>query len=132
MRAQWFWNGTVAADFRNVGHHAVPFLLDLANATGNATYATAAVRLGLFALQLQMGVGNVGRSNSSLTPPPRVGNASSWYRYGFAGGACDNPNVLDKEAGVLALEAFLALHRAAPGESSCCNRGGGASFLSPC
>ena len=30
--------------------------------------------------------------------------------YSYAGGACDNPNVLDKEAGVLAMQAFLCLH----------------------
>jgi len=30
----------------------------------------------------------------------------------YIGGACDNPNVMDKEAGMLALQAFLGLHRA--------------------
>ena len=28
----------------------------------------------------------------------------------YIGGACDNPNVLDKEAGVLAMQAFLSLY----------------------
>ena len=28
----------------------------------------------------------------------------------YVGGACDNPNVLDKEAGVLAMQAFLELY----------------------
>jgi len=39
-----------------------------------------------------------------------------WAAYGtrglYAGGAIDNPNIVDKEAGMLSLEAFLALYEA--------------------
>ena len=91
--------------------NAVPFLLDLASVSSNLTYRLAAIKLGHFTLQSQYSQTHLKKRDGKSG----VGNASSWYRYGFAGGACDNPNVLDKEAGVLALQAFLALHAAAPG-----------------
>lgn len=94
---------------------SVPFLLDLARITGNETYQVAAIRLGHYTLQRQES--NPRQQVQSFADFTKaVGNASDWYSYGFAGGACDNPNVLDKEAGVLALQAFLALHAATPCE----------------
>ena len=36
--------------------------------------------------------------------------------YHYCGGACDNPNVLDKEAGALALKAFIALYEHTQGD----------------
>ena len=39
-----------------------------------------------------------------------------WANYGargvFVGGAIDNPNIVDKEAGMLSLEAFMSLYEA--------------------
>jgi hypothetical protein len=72
---------------------AAPFLLALANASGNATYAAAAARAGAFAAALFGG--------------------GAWA---YAGGAPDNPDVPDREAGWLHAQAFLALH-AATGDS---------------
>jgi len=40
----------------------------------------------------------------------RFAAASMGPSYHYCGGACDNPNVLDKEAGALALKAFIALY----------------------
>lgn len=64
----------------------IPFLVDLFLATGDARYRDAALRAGTFCL--------------------RSVNAA----YAYVGGTPDNPNVLDKEGGMMALEAFLALH----------------------
>ena len=68
---------------------AIPFLLALANATGNGTLAAAAARAGAFAGALLGG--------------------GAWA---YAGGAPDNPDVPDREAGWLHAAAFLALHAA--------------------
>jgi hypothetical protein len=66
--------------------HPIPFLTELFRATGDARYRDGALKAGDFALK------DVHRA----------------YRY--VGGTPDNPDVRDKEAGVLALDAFLALH----------------------
>jgi hypothetical protein len=65
---------------------AVPLLLALANATGRASYGAAAARAGAFAAALF--------------------GAGPWA---YAGGAPDNPDVPDREAGWLHAQAFLAL-----------------------
>jgi len=56
-----------------------------------------------------------GRPSAELDAAVAAGTFA-WERYGrelaFAGATLDNPDVVDKEASVLALEAFLALHRA--------------------
>ncbi len=64
----------------------VPFLVDLFQATGDARYRDAALRAGTFCLRSVDGA------------------------YAYVGGTPDNPNVLDKEGGMMALDAFLALH----------------------
>ncbi len=64
----------------------VPFLVDLFLATGDVRYRDAAKRAGEFCLRSVDGV------------------------YAYVGGTPDNPNVLDKEGGMMALDAFLALH----------------------
>ena len=66
--------------------HPIAFLVDLAAATGERRYAEAAVRAGEWCL-------------------PNVHEA-----FAYVGGTADNPNVVDKEAGFMALQAFLALH----------------------
>jgi hypothetical protein len=68
---------------------AVPFLLALANATGDARYAAAAAAAGAYAA-------------ARFGAPP----------WAYAGGAPDNPDVPDREAGWLHAAAFLALHAA--------------------
>ena len=82
----WNWDGTPNKPFKNVTYHAIPFLVALHSATGDARYQNAAVRAGEYSL-------------------PTVHEV-----YSYVGGAPDNPNVTDKEAGILAMEAFLALH----------------------
>jgi len=66
--------------------HPIPFLVDLYKATGDARYRDAALRAGTFCLR-------------SVHGP-----------YAYVGGTPDNPNVLDKEGGMMALDAFLALY----------------------
>lgn len=76
--------GEVADASPQSSYNAVPFLLLLGDATGDAKYTAAAQRAGEF-----------------------VWRASNSGR--FVGGTIDNPDVIDKEAGTLSLEAFLAL-----------------------
>lgn len=66
--------------------HPIPFLVDLYKATGDARYRDAALRAGEFCLR------------------------SVHAQYAYVGGTPDNPNVLDKEGGMMALDAFLALY----------------------
>ncbi len=66
--------------------HAIPLLIELFHATGDARYRTAALKAGDFVYQ----------------------DVHQAYRY--VGGTPDNPDVRDKEAGILSLDAFLALH----------------------
>lgn len=82
----WNWDGTPNKAFKNVSYHVVPFLVALHHATGDARYRKAAIRVGEYAL------------------------STVHSAYGYSGGAPDNPNVTDKEAGILAMQAFLALH----------------------
>ena len=65
----------------------VPFLALLTKATGDSAYHKAAVK----AMNMCW---------------------ENWQQYGhFIGGTIDNPNVLDKEAGTLSLEAYLLLYQ---------------------
>ena len=68
--------------------HPISFLVDLSLATGNRDYLAAAIRAGNFCWT-------------------HIHEA-----FAYVGGTPDNPNVMDKEAGVLAMNAFLALHDA--------------------
>jgi hypothetical protein len=69
-------------------YNPVPMLVKLSQATGQKRYLDAAIRAADYA----------------------------WQNYGarglFVGGATDNPNITDKEAGMLSLEAFLDLYDA--------------------
>jgi hypothetical protein len=80
--------GEVVDASPNSSYNAVPLLVLLAEATGDAKYRQAAVRAGDF-------VWGFGGSNGV-----------------FVGGTIDNPDVIDKEAGTLSLEAYLALYEA--------------------
>ena len=64
----------------------IRFLCDLFLATGDARYKQTALRAGEFCLR------------------------SVHDAYAYVGGTPDNPNVMDKEAGMMALDAFLSLH----------------------
>ncbi len=68
--------------------HPIRFLVALYFATGNKAYFNAAVAAGNYAY------------------------TNSYLPTAFVGGTVDNPNIIDKEAGVLALHAFLALYDA--------------------
>lgn len=81
-------DGAVFSDSPNASYCAIPMLVQLADITGERKYLHAAVRAGDFCW------------------------ANGQDRGRFVGGTIDNPDILDKEAGTLSLEAFLALHRA--------------------
>jgi hypothetical protein len=78
-------DGVVAAEST---YEAVPFLVELSQATGERAYLDAAVRAGRYCW------------------------ANGHNRGYFVGGTIDNPNIIDKEAGTLSLEAYLALYEA--------------------
>ena len=67
-------------------YNAIPFLSLLTEISGKERYLQAAIRAGEFCW-------NSGQSEGV-----------------FVGGTIDNPNVIDKEAGTLSLEAYLALY----------------------
>jgi len=66
--------------------HPVMFLVDLYASTQNPKYLDAAIRAGNFSVE----------------------NIHPTFRY--VGGTPDNPDVIDKEAGLIAIDAFLALY----------------------
>lgn len=70
-------------------YNAVPFYAQLYRITGHEPYRSAAVRSGEFAWSSDDHAHGHGR---------------------FIGGTIDNPDVVDKEAATIALEAYLALH----------------------
>jgi hypothetical protein len=82
----WNWDGTPKKPFKNATYQTIPFLVALYSATGDARYRQAAIKAGEYC------VSTVDKA------------------YSYVGGALDNPNVADKEAGILAMQAFLALH----------------------
>jgi hypothetical protein len=80
--------GAVLDDSRSASYVVVPFLVALARATGDDAYLGAAARAGEHAWRFAQAAG------------------------GYSGATLDNPDVVDKEAAVLSLEAFLDLHDA--------------------
>lgn len=66
----------------------IPYLILLTELTGDGKYQEAAIKAGDF-------LWDYGQSDGI-----------------FVGGTIDNPDVIDKEAGTLSLEAYLALHQA--------------------
>ncbi len=70
----------------NCTSHIIPFLVEMHMATQNDTYRTAALKAGKFIYDDIM------------------------KYYAYVGGAIDNPNIMDKEAGSMAFRAFLALY----------------------
>lgn len=80
--------GEIADSSLQSTYNAIPFLVLQTELSGDNKYMEAAIRAGEF-------VWNNGQSGGI-----------------FVGGTIDNPNVVDKEAGTLSLEAYLALHEA--------------------
>ena len=80
------FDGTPLQRTTDTTDHPIRFLADLFCATGEARYRDAAFRAGEFCLRTVDQTG------------------------AYVGGTPDNPNALDKEGGVMALDAFLALH----------------------
>jgi hypothetical protein len=76
----------VAESTGTTSYCPVPLLIMMSEETGDPKYRQAAIRAGEFVWE-------------------------SWGKRGlFIGGASDNPNITDKEAGMLSLEAFLSLY----------------------
>lgn len=84
--------GEVADASATSTYNAVPMLLLLSELTKDDAYRQAAIRAGEYSWQ-QSG--------------QRFGRGPTLR---FTGGTIDNPDVLDKEAGTLSLEAYLALY----------------------
>lgn len=84
----WRLDGQVLQESNSSSLLAVPFLLAVASHTGRSRFHTSAL----------------------------AAAEASWRDWGqhgvFAGATLDNPDVVDKEASTLALEAYLALHLA--------------------
>jgi hypothetical protein len=80
--------GEVNEESGTASYDPVPLLVSLSQVTGDKRYLDAAIRAAEYV----------------------------WENFGshgvFVGGTTDNPNVVDKEAGMLSLEAFLALYEA--------------------
>ena len=83
---EYDWNGKPVNESKQNTTHPIRFLVDLSKATGEQKYLSAAVRAGDYSY-------------------PNIHTA-----FAYVGGTADNPNVLDKEAGFMAMDAFLALH----------------------
>ncbi len=78
----------VAEPTGTAGYAPVPFLVLMSKETGDKAYLNAAIRAGEYVW-------------------------SNWGNRGlFVGGASDNPNITDKEAGMLSLAAYLDLYDA--------------------
>jgi len=84
----WEPDGQVASPSPNASFNAIGLLVLLSEITQEAAYLDAAIRTGDFCW----------------------GNGQSDGR--FVGGTIDNPDVLDKEAATLSMEAYLMLHEA--------------------
>ncbi|GAA5000185.1 hypothetical protein [Actinopolymorpha pittospori] len=82
------WNGTVNSDAKSNTSHPVRLLVNLTLLTKNERYLDAAVRAGRYYYETTHGT------------------------FHYQGGTADNPNVLDKEGGGMAMHAYLALHDA--------------------
>lgn len=81
-------SGVVAESTGTTSYCPVPLLMLMAEETGDPGYKQSAIRAAEFVWE-------------------------NWGQKGlFIGGASDNPNITDKEAGMLSLEAFLSLFEA--------------------
>ena len=79
------WDGTVAKYGKSNTSNPIRFLVDLYYVTGDERYWQAARKAGKYCWE------------------------TVHKGFDYVGGTADNPNVLDKEAGFMAIDAFLAL-----------------------
>lgn len=84
----WEPNGRVLSASPNASFNAIGLLVLLSELTQNPIYLDAAIRTGNFCWSSGQSAGT------------------------FVGGTIDNPDVLDKEAATLSMEAYLMLHEA--------------------
>lgn len=84
----WNFDGTPHDRFTNATTHPLEFMVDLSRATGDPKYQQAALRAGDFCWR------------------------TVHQDYSYVGGTPDNPNVTDKEAGIMAMKGFMALYDA--------------------
>lgn len=103
-RAWGMKTGEVGLDSSKSSYTAIPFLARLAKVTGERAYLEAASRAAEFCWSEGQSVGN------------------------FVGGTLDNPDVVDKEAGTLSLEAYIALYEATGEERSLTRAAAAANF----
>ncbi|BDI34312.1 hypothetical protein CCAX7_63630 [Capsulimonas corticalis] len=85
---EYDFTGHVVNTATDTTDQPIPFLIHLFRATGDARYRQAALKAGEFSW------------------------ATVHLAYAYVGGTPDNPNVMDKEGGMMALGAFLALYDA--------------------
>ena len=83
---QYDFNGVPLQDTKFNTTHPIRFLVDLSKATGKKEYEAAAINAGAFSQR------------------------TVHEDYKYVGGTPDNPDVVDKEAGLIAIDAFLALY----------------------
>jgi hypothetical protein len=79
------WDSTPEHTGKSNTSNAIRFLIDLSVATGYQKYLDAALRAGEYCWE------------------------TAHKTFSYVGGTADNPNVIDKEAGFIAMDAFLAL-----------------------
>ncbi len=85
---QYDFDGKTLDPSKSAATHPIRFLIDLFNATGDDRYLAASRTAGTFAVQ-------------------DIGDRANYF-----GGTADNADVKDKEAGWIALDAFLSLYEA--------------------
>jgi len=89
MDGSWYreynWDSTPAHEGKENSTHPISFLVDLSKATGKQKYLDAALKAGEYCWR------------------------TVHQAFTYVGGTVDNPNVIDKEAGFKAMDAFLAL-----------------------
>jgi len=83
---EYDFNGSAVNSATDTTDQTIVFLVDLFMATHDIRYRDAALKAGAFCLRSVHG------------------------EYAYVGGTPDNPNVMDKEGGMMALAAFLALY----------------------
>jgi hypothetical protein len=82
---EYKWDSTPANEGKQNTTHPIRFMVDLSKATGNKKYLEAALKAGEYCWR------------------------TVHKTFSYVGGTADNPNVIDKEAGFIAMDAFLAL-----------------------
>jgi len=82
----WISTGKIVDSSQQSSYTVIPYLLLLTELTGQPQYKNAAIKAGEFCWN------------------------NGQYKALFVGGTLDNPNVIDKEAGTLSLEAYLDLY----------------------